>query len=115
MLPLDREMHLQRITVNKNTDYLGNAYDETTNGTSRSKMGYFAESSYWCVHLYTHNIMHLYQCYKVSQKESIISRRPIINKSSALDIFYFSPFSTTCTNSKFGHMDSSWLVTTSKS
>lgn len=112
MLPLDREMHLQRITVNKNIDYLGNTYDETTKGTSRSKTGYFAESSHWCVYLYTHNIMHLYQPYKVSQKESIISRRL---KSSALDIFYFSPFSFTCTNSKFGYMDSSWLATTSKS
>lgn len=35
-------MHLQRLTVNKNIDYLGNAYNETTKGTSRSNTGYFA-------------------------------------------------------------------------
>lgn len=44
MLPLDRELHSQRVTVNKNNDYLGNTYDQTTKGTNRTKMGCFVES-----------------------------------------------------------------------
>lgn len=44
MLPVDRELHSQRVTVNKNMDYLGNTYYQTTKDTNRTKMGCFVES-----------------------------------------------------------------------
>lgn len=77
-------MHLQKITINKNTDYSGNTNDGITKRTNTSKTGYFAESSYWSVCLYTQ----YYAFVSVLQSiaKSFIGRK---QKSSVLDIFYF--------------------------
>lgn len=50
--------------------------------------------------IYIHNIMHLYQSHTVQQNQSSISRRLLC---SVLGIFYFSPFSATCTKSPYAN------------
>lgn len=95
MLPLDREVHSQRVTENKNTNYLGNIYDQTTKGTNRTKMGCFVESkTLECVFIF----IILWICINLIQysKTKALSAK---GYSSVLGIFYFSSFSATCTQS----------------
>lgn len=96
MLPLDRELYSQRVTEKRNTDYLGNTYDQTTKGTNRTKIGVLCGIKDIRVCIYIHNIMHLYQSHTAQQNQSFISTRL---QCSVLGIFYFSPFSATCTKS----------------
>lgn len=62
--PLDRGMHLQRISVNQKTHCMQNMYDETTKGQAEARWSILQNQAFRSIYLYALTIMHFYQSYK---------------------------------------------------